>query len=30
MILYMENPKNNLNIFRVDKQIQGYKTEIDK
>lgn len=29
MILYMENPKDNPNIFRDDKQIQDYRTEID-
>lgn len=29
MILYVENPKDNPNIFRDDKQIQDYRTEID-
>lgn len=29
MILYMGNPKDKPNIFRDDKQIQDYRTEID-
>lgn len=29
MILYMQNLKDNPNMFRDDKQIQGYRTEID-